>query len=164
MIIFTSIRDLPEAYLQYKGIKQVIKFNLNSLYAYIPSLDLLNPSIANLPEDMTNTTPEFDIMYHKYIFENDAVFNQFMSIVVPANVNPECLVQVLVKFSEYRDIITESLIKLIQQRYGYNSYIISDAEDFLYVEESDFSIPGLFLFEQDRTRWFMLNGVPAEED
>lgn len=103
-------------------------------------------------------------MYHKYIFENDVVFNQFMSIVVPANVNPECLVQVLVKFSEYRDIITESLIKLIQQRYGYNSYIISDSEDFLYVEESDFSIPGLFLFEQDRTRWFMLNGVPAEED
>lgn len=164
MIIFTSIRDLPEAYLQYKGIKQVVKFNLNSLYAYIPSLDLLNPSITNLPEDMTNTTPEFDIMYHKYIFENDTVFNQFMSIVVPANVNPECLVQVLVKFSEYRDIITESLIKLIQQRYGYNSYIISDSEDFLYVEESDFSIPGLFLFEQDRTRWFMLNGVPAEED
>ena len=166
MIIFTPILNIPDELLISKGIKSVMKYNMSALYAGIPTVFHLVPSFtdnrnASL-DDFDN--PIFDMAYHRYIFDNDISFNEFMSIVMPANTNPDCLVQVLIKQSEFRDVFTESLLKLIQQRYGYNCYIVNEIDDFIYAEESDFSIPGLFAFEEDRSRWFMLNNVGEQHE
>ena len=78
---------------------------------------------------------------------------QFMAIIVPAYTSPDTLVHIMIQQSNFRDVITESLLKLIQQRYGYNACIVNEVNDFLYVEESDFSVPGLFILDQDLARW-----------
>lgn len=155
MIIFTPITQIPSEYLEMKGIRQVIIYNLSS-YFDAPQLNFLLPSPEYIPENQLTgdcDTPEFDYNYHNYILNNPEAFNQFMNIIIPVNQSPEVLVQILIKYSPYRDAITESLAKLIQQRYGYNTNFVNDLEDFLYVEESTFNIPGLFAFDQDLQRW-----------
>lgn len=166
MIIFTPIRDIPVELLEYKGVRQVVKYNLSHYYAEMPTLNMLIPSIDSIPENILTgdcTDATFDQLYHNFIFTNDQAFIQFMNIIVPAFTNPECLVQIAITNNDYTDAITESLIKLIQQRYGYNAYIINDVEDFLYTEESDFSIPGLFIIDQDLSRFRLMSELPGEE-
>lgn len=157
MVIFTPIRKIPVEMLEYKGIRQVVCYNLSSYFSDVPTLNMLIPSVAYIPEEILEKDisdfPKFDIAYGEYIINNNDAFMQLMNIMSVAYTSPDTLVQILIQSSDYRDAITESLIKLIQQRYGYNIYIINDLEDFLYTEESDFSIPGLFAIDQDLMRW-----------
>lgn len=156
MIIFSPIQNIPVAYLEYKGIRQVVKYNLSSYYNDAPTLNALVPSPEFIPQDVLLgdvTDPIFDITYHKSIFNNQIAFMQFMAIIVPAYTSPDTLVHIMIQQSNFRDVITESLLKLIQQRYGYNACIVNEVNDFLYVEESDFSIPGLFMLDEDLARW-----------
>lgn len=156
MIIFTPIQNIPIEYLEYKGIRQVIKYNLSAYYNDAPSLEALVPTPSSISSEVIFgdcTNPAFDMEYHKYIMDNPIAFLQFMSIIVPAYTNPDVLVQITIQVSDFRDVITESLLKLIQQRYGYNACLVYDVNDFLYTEESDFSIPGLFILDQDLARW-----------
>lgn len=164
MIIFTPLQFIPVEYLEYKGIRQVVRFNLSSYYNDAPSLEALIP-VTIPPEVLTGdcSTPEFDVEYHNYIMNDNIAFNQFMSIVVPAYMNPDVLVQVMIRSSNMRDVMTESLLKLIQQRYGYNACLVNELEDFLYAQESDLSIPGLFAIDQDITRWASMNPSIMEE-
>lgn len=166
MIIFTPLQFIPLEYLEYKRIRQVIKYNLSSYYNDAPTLDGLVPSPESIPENVLTgdcTTPEFDIAYHNMILMNDRSFNQFMSIIIPAYTSPETLVHIMIKPSVMRDIMTESLAKLIQQRYGYNVSLVYELEDFIYSEESEFSIPGLFTVDQDIMRWQMMNPSLEQE-
>mgnify|MGYP003390747879 FL=1 len=157
MVIFTPIRMIPVEMLERKGIRQVVTYNLSSYFSDVPTLNALLPSAAYIPEETLSQDvsdfPAFDVAYGEYLINNNEAFAQLMNIMIPAFTSPETLVQILINTSEYRDAITESLVKLIQQRYGYNIYIINDIEDFLYAEESDFSVPGLFAIDQDLARW-----------
>lgn len=162
MIIFTPIKDIPPEYLESKGIKNVTKYNLSS-YINAPSLSVLLPSPEFIPESVLTgdcDNAEFDMAYHKYILDNDVAFSAFMAIITEVAQFPDSLVQILINDSPYRNAITESLSKLIQQRYGYNTYLINEPEDFLYAEEPTFSIPGLFTLDQDLQRWQM--AMPPE--
>lgn len=164
MIIFSSLQFIPNELLEMKGIRQVVKYNLSSYYNDAPTLESLIPTPANIPEDVIRgdrSDPSFDIAYHNYIINNPQAFVEFMSIITPAFMSPETLVHIMIKNSEYRDVITESLVKLIQQRYGYNVCIINEVDDFIYAEESDFSISGLFAYDADLVRWREL--VPYQE-
>lgn len=164
MIIFTPIRDIPVELLEAKRIRQVVRYNLSSYYSDVPTLNMLIPSSEYIAEELMEgdcSLPVFDIEYHKFIFENNEAFMQFMNLIIPVFGSPEVLVQILINQSEFRDIITESLIKLIQQRYGYNAYIVNEVDDFLYTEESSMSIPGLFIMDQDLYRWRSL--MPVQE-
>lgn len=160
MIIFTPLREIPTDLLELKRIKNVVVYNLSS-YIQAPTLNLLIPSDELMPESVIRgdcTDPSFDTAYHSSILNNDGPFSQLMQIMIPVFQDPDVLVQVLINTSEYRDAITESLLKLIQQRYGYNAYIINNLEDFIYAEESSFSIPGLFMMDKDLMRW--QSGMP----
>ena len=50
-----------------------------------------------------------------------------------------------------REAISESLMKLIQQRYGMSTFYVFTPEDFLYINipEVGVSIPGLFALDND---------------
>lgn len=165
MIIFSPIKEIPVEFLEYKGIRQVVTYNLTSYYNHAPTLNLLIPSLAAVPENILNgdcTTPEFDISYHSFIINNDQAFIQFMNIMVPVFNSSDTLVHVLINVSNFRDVITESLLKLIQQRYGYNAYIVNELDDFLYANESDFSIPGLFTMDKDIQRWQLMTATSGD--
>lgn len=159
MIIFTPIKDIPAEYLEYKGISNIIKYNLTSYIADVPKLDMLIPSPEFIPEDVLRgdcTDASFDIAYHQYILQNDYAFLQLMSIMVPEFTEPGILIQILINVSNYRDIISESIMKLIQQRYGHNTFYVYNPEDFLYIEPQTFSVPGLFALDEDRNRWLIM--------
>lgn len=167
MIVFTPIQNIPVEYLEYKRIRQVVKYNLSSYYNDAPTLEALIPTPNNIPSNVIfgdATDPIFDIEYHNYIINSQPAFMQFMNIIVPAYTSPETLVQIMIRSSNIRDVITESLLKLIQQRYGYNAYIVNELEDFLYTTESDFSIPGLFTLDQDLAKWRATMHDPYEVD
>lgn len=164
MIIFTPIKDIPVQFLEYKGVRQVVKYNLSSYYNDAPTLNMLIPSPEFIPEQTLLgdcDTPDFDIQYHNFIINNDGAFVQFMSIIVPEFTSADTLVHIMINASPFRDVITESLLKLIQQRYGCNAYLINELEDFLYADETDFSIPGLFAMDQDLQRWRAMMPIPA---
>lgn len=166
MIIFTTLQSIPNEYLEFKGIRQIVKYNLSSYYNDAASLDALIPPTPIVTQSVVSgdcIDPGFDIEYHKYIFENPNAFNQFMGIIIPAYMNPDTLVQIMIQSSNLRDVITESLLKLIQQRYGYNVYIVNELDDFIYTDESDFSIPGLFSLDEDLARWTCMNPSLKEE-
>jgi hypothetical protein len=166
MIIFTPIQNIPVEYLEYKCIRQVVKYNLSSYYNDAPTLEALIPTPNCIPSEVIlgdATDPSFDIEYHNYIINNQNPFMEFMSIIIPAYTSPDTLVQVMIRASNFRDVITESLLKLIQQRYGYNACIVNELDDFIYTIESDFSIPGLFALDQDLQRWRSVMHNPYDE-
>ena len=168
MIIFTPIRDFPVDILQSKGVRQVVKYNLSHYYAEMSILNLLVPSSEFISEDILTgdcTTTDFDQVYHNFILSNDIAFSQFMSIIIPVYMDPSTLVHIAILYNDYTIAFVESLIKLIQQRYGYNSYFINDVEDFLYTTEPEFTIPGIFALDQDLLRWRMMNdqAISGEE-
>ena len=158
MIIFTNILRIPEYYLERKGIKRVYVYNLTSYYSDgVINLNSLIPSIDNIPEDVLNgscDTADFDIAYHQYILNNNSAFVDFMSIMIPAYMEPDSLVQVLIEDSPYRNAISESLAKLIQQRYGYEIFYIYEPEYFLSIDDPDFmNVNGVQNIDQDVNRY-----------
>ena len=172
MIIFTTLRSIPDNYLEYKRIKHLMIYNLSSSYAdnNIINLNALIPSIEYIPESVLTgdcADANFDIAYHQYIFNNELAFCQFMQMIVPVYMDPDILVQVLIEDSPYRNAIAESIAKLIQQRYGYNIYYVYNLEDFLYIEESDFTPQGLLALDADVDRYrsieYYENGISEDE-
>ena len=53
-------------------------------------------------------------------------------------------------FKNTYDIMTESICKLIQQRYGYNYQLLNCKDDINYYDDSDFSIYGLSALDLDK--------------
>ena len=56
---------------------------------------------------------------------------------------------ILISHDEFRDAIVESLVKMIQLRYGYNSWILNTIDDLEYIKESDFTPEGLLVLDND---------------
>lgn len=153
MIIFGNIKCLR--YVEFAlGDKKVFKFNLSST---LEEGDRLFKLIPPFTVNEYNDEKEFDINYANYILNNDAAFVDMMKIVyLQYEHNNDAVMYVLVDFDDIRDTITESLIKLIQQRYGINSSIVKEYEDFDTLEDSDFDINGIFNLDQDKERYVLL--------
>ena len=72
MIIFTPLQYIPDEYLEAKGIKQVLKYNLTSYYQ-APNLQLLIPNPNYISEEVIlgdASDPSFDMEYIYYILTN----------------------------------------------------------------------------------------------
>ena len=108
-------------------------FNVFSILDYGYRLDKLAPLndfLEYLKEDETGDTNsiQFDQKYAQYILGNDEAFIAFMSImskvideedtIVISNYNSPTLMPII-----------DSLLKLIQQRYGINAFIVNTVED-----------------------------------
>ena len=111
-------------------------FNLTSLREGYERLSLLIP-----PNQIGHLFGrDFDISYMNYIFGNDAVFYQFFScIIMPLYNNTD--VYLIVSKDDWSENLIESLMKLIQQRYGYNGVEINCQEDYLYYINQAKDIP-----------------------
>lgn len=165
MIIFTPFVELPQDFMDHNGMKNLVTLNLSSyIFGYS---DVLRPLviIANeLDPSIPYDSVMFDTQYANIITSRDDTFISLMSIVLPTYNEPETLVMVLIQHSPYKDCITENIAKIIQQRYGYNCYIISTIEDLYYIrDDSLFSIPGLMNLNRDLERYAMLTGPVTGE-
>jgi hypothetical protein len=130
-------------------------FNLSSLLEFGARLRNLAPPLHTiiLPGETLDFRDEktFDLKYAQYLMNSDAAFYDLMRLVYSLYSNSSIFV--IISRSEYADIITESLIKFIQQRYGYNSNFIQESEDLDYLVESSFSVPGLYNLDIDKKRF-----------
>ena len=144
MLLVGDIRCLPD------NLDNLIILNLSSLAEGFQRVRLV-PSFTTA----YSNDKEFDIVYANYIFSNDEMFMQFMSIVFPLYNGQDVFLLVSRNENTY-DIITESICKLIQQRYGYNYQLLNFKEDIDYYDDSDFSIFGLANLDIDKERMTML--------
>lgn len=157
MIIFSSDPQLNIPISYHFPNRKITTFNLTSFYSgYIDITDLAKISMY-LNQTMHLSMPvfvqslEFDIQYANIILSTPIMYNAFMQILSSAYEGD--IVVILVHRDDYRDAIMESLIKLIQQRYGYNSWIIEDADDIEQVKEETFTPYGLMTLQQDLQRF-----------
>lgn len=113
-------------------------FNITSLkqeYIRLPSLIPPN-SIGRF------TGKDFDISYANYIFSNDFVFFEFFNIIYTLYLGLD--VYLVFSDEEWSENLAESLLKLIQQRYGYNGVKINSLEDYIFYSQSNDSGFGNF--------------------
>lgn len=152
MIIFMDNPNMLWEVQQHFPGRNISVFNLSSLYSgYVDLTNLLTQiqpiNSTGLPANLFVQSLEFDMQYMAGIFNNPMLFSNFMSFMSQAFEG--FIVVLLVQRDEYRDAIMESLIKLIQQRYGYNCWVIENSEDLSYVHEESFTPSGLETIIQD---------------
>lgn len=170
MIIFLEdlkLIPLIEAWfgMSYKGFDntisdKIVKFNLSSFYSGF--IDVTNlATIANsicyarsVHPDVFIDLFDFDIQYANAIINDDTTFISLMNIIRNSMNGNICIV--LVHRDKYRDAVMESLIKLIQQRYNIQSWIINDVEDIEYLKDDSPNYIGLENYDYDSMRYDML--------
>lgn len=140
MLLVGDFKSLP-----YARDKFVI-LNLSSLVEGFPRVHLV-PSVTA----MYNDDKQFDIDYANFIISNDNAFMELMKIIYPLYIGED--VFLLVSRNENtHDIVTESLCKLIQQRYGYNYQLLNEESDINYDDDSNFSFYGIQTLDIDKER------------
>ena len=109
-----------------------IVFNITSMKEGYVRLPLLVP-----PNELGRFTGrDFDIAYMNYIMNNDLVFKQFFDIIYNLYIGVD--VYLIIDESDWSINLIESLLKLIQQRYGYNANRINCIDDYLQAVNSKF--------------------------
>ena len=146
MVIFTSnINILPH-------INNAVVYNLSSYYSGFDDITGLITKIhifntTQLPTNEFINSPQFDSIYANNILQSNELFYDFIKIMINTL---EFNVVILVSHDPYRDAITESIIKLIQVRYGYNCWEAEDVEDLECLRESYFTPYGILALDQDK--------------
>lgn len=116
--------------LMYGNSENVIAtgnvYNLTSMKEGYTRLNNLIPpnSLGKL------TGRDFDLAYADYILGNDMVFIEFFHIIYSLYIGTD--VYIVVSENDWSENLLESLLKLIQQRYGYNACKIDSLEDYVY--------------------------------
>jgi hypothetical protein len=88
----------------------------------------------------------------QYILSNDALFIEFFSLIEMLRNGRD--VYIIVSNDDWSEQLIESLLKLIQQRYGYNATRINCFEDLITAEPGNFnSSYGLFNYDTDADRY-----------
>lgn len=126
--------------------------NLSSLYSgyinithLIAKISPINNTGLPMPEFVNSV--EFDMQYASAVLSDPLLFGSLINIMLRAYEG--FLVCILIQRDPYRDAVMESLIKLIQQRYGYNCWIIEDAEDIEILSEQMLQANGLLTLDAD---------------
>lgn len=112
------------------------------------NLSFKNSALFHIPvQDMESNM--YDIDYANFILNNTPQRIEFLYLIHQLLLGNHVLIMIGRYPGMYE--MAESLLKLIQTRYGYNGYFISnnDIED-LDMFESRFSVPGLMLFDQEK--------------
>ena len=153
MIIFVDNPQIIPLIVYKIGSTQPTQvLNFTSLYSGYPSLaplttNMYNMNQSGLPTNIYVDTVEFDMQYANAIFRDDKMFEAFMSIMIPVHEGVNVIL--LVHRDPYRDSLMESIIKLIQQRYGYNSWIVEDVDDIECLHEPTFTPYGIMALDAD---------------
>lgn len=159
MIIFM---DKPE-YSQLVSNKfygrEIAILNLSSLYSgyinithLIANISPINTIGVPMPEFVDSY--DFDMQYAAAIFNNPLLYESFINIILRSYEGQ--IVCILVQRDPYRDAVMESLIKLIQQRYGYNCWLIEEPDDIDIISEQMIPPNGIITLDNDISQYNQL--------
>lgn len=143
MIIFGSpnavLPVITNTFIVYNLSSNLVNANIPKLnFQYIQNLDFSDKNIDQLFTDI--------------IFNNDAYFIEFMRIIIALRDGYDVALLVY-REEDLFDPFTETIGKLIQQRYGYNYQLLNEPEDFDEFDGSSFDINGTFMLDQDCKRY-----------
>lgn len=149
--------NLVGKYIQLNEFTDSIIFNITSFAEGYPKLASLIPP-NYLGNFYVNDGRDFDIAYANYIMSNDLPFKEFMDIIYNLYLFKNVII--LMSTDNWSFNIIESLLKLIQQRYGYNGYLANSEEDLQYISNKDNArfnpYWGLQNLDQDKERYTIL--------
>ena len=143
MILFGTTKILESIPSNY------IVYNLSSYVENIQRVYLLPPS--EIAESFLDEK-SFDLQYANFILNDDFSFMELMKIMIPIYEGKD----VLLLISESLENITESLMKFISGRYGIIPYLVYEEEDLDYLNESNFTVNGLYNLDIDKNRYSVL--------
>lgn len=108
------------------------------------------------PYQCTSLEPKFfDMMYAKFILENDSIFSELMKIISPVFEGSN--VYILITIGDGWDMITESLQKFLQQRYNIISTICYEPDDYDELgNQVIMNQSSMYNFNTDRARFLNL--------
>lgn len=143
MIIFGSpnavLPVITNTFIVYNLSSNLVNANIPKLnFQYIQNLDFSDKNIDQLFTDI--------------IFNNDAYFVEFMRIIIALRDGYDVALLVY-REEDLFDPFTETIGKLIQQRYGYNYQLLNEPDDFDEFDGSSFDINGTFMLDQDCKRY-----------
>ena len=143
MIIFGEVSSIPD------DEPDLLIYNLSSLMEGFVPVAILPPST----QMNYSNEKEFDYLFMNYILNNDSIFFEFFSKIM----NPIYYgfdVFILVSRNMFFDMITESLMTFIDQRYGYKCAMINEKSDYDYVDKcTTFTTAGIYNFDIDKARY-----------
>lgn len=143
----------------------LVVFSLTGMREGFPTLGILPPNTILFSDDPNERISD-EIMMN-YIFSNDNIFFEFFSkVMYPLYSGAD--VYIVVTNGSVFDSITESVIKIIQQRYGYNAAYINYADDLSYIDkDTNFSLTGVYNFDIDKERYTAIGastfGIPQTD-
>lgn len=138
------------------GTDDIKVFNLCSFNESIQRVDIIPPLDLLKNSNVEN----IDLILSNYIFNNDSIFYEFMVKVILPLYSQEIVILLGNIEYDFYDICIESLLKLIQTRYGISGVIINDisdidmvSENLLFGRDSEFTIQGLMNLDMDKERY-----------
>lgn len=161
MIIFiedTNIRALQPLFNNETNSfdlnnKPNVVFNISSYCQLGEKLDVTPPYTANIYQ----FDKDYDIAYANHILSNNLYFVNFFKMIYMNYLGYNVFVLVGTDENESRQKMTESLMKLIQQRYTFIPRYVRDLDDIPdYYDEDKVYVDGLFNLDADKERYLYL--------
>lgn len=142
--------------LMYGDSKNIINTGyVYNITSYLEGYIRLNALIP--PNELGRFTgKDFDIVYADYIMSNDWIFKQFFDIIYNLYIGND--VYLIASPEDWSENLVESLLKLIQQRYGYNAIKINSPDDYWSAFNSKYQSEfnpdyGLYNLDIDKERY-----------
>ena len=141
----------PTRCLQFIDRSSFKIYNLTGMIEGFDSIQALIP-----PNDLGRLDSfEFDVNYFRYVMENNQIFIIFFRII--QSLYTGVPVYIISDEADWCESLIESLLKIIQQRYGYNGFCVKDDEDVLFALQRDNSSfnpsYGLQNLDMDKARY-----------
>lgn len=146
MLIVSNSRTILDVYANSKSPQTTFIINMSSATIGFTLFDRLMPLVTIDPE-----SKDFDLMYMNYLLSDEIAFSQLMMIIYNLYIGVDVLI--MIGETDIKYMVAESLLKFIQQRYGYNGYIINEASDVEFLNEGSFTIQGLYNLDIDKERY-----------
>lgn len=161
MIIFGGNELIPYLILDNSMPEQkFFKCNFMNLCALGTSVNGIWP-INTIFQAAEVGSIEFDRSYYNYLINCNEAFVSFMLIIMGDYFNDGTFVLTDLN-NELVYNMVDSIVKIIQIRYGLNCSIIQTEEDLNYISESEMSEEGYRQFMIDKERYTYLTTDPKE--
>lgn len=159
----------PANAIPYNSSEVWYVYNLSSLVEGFDKLQILPPT------PLVNYTNEKELDYYisNYIFSNPMVFYEFFYKVIYwlyAGVNIYLVVTRNYDQNSFiYDDISESILKIILSRYGYNGALINKVDDIDFINhDQTFTLEGVYALDRDKEEfsqmWAQYNSAYITEE
>lgn len=120
--------------------EEMLVYNFTSFSLNFEKINILPPVVEQMPDF------DYDVYFAQWILNNKDPFADFMKIIYGLYEGKT----VYLCINDLLENVNESLLKLIQQRYGYIGNLIHSADDFNYLTCGTFTIEGLSNLDSDK--------------